>query len=366
MARNKEGFLFPEIDSSKCVECGLCEKSCPTQDNVINPLFHETPEVVEAAWEKDMEARLQSTSGGLFYVFAKKWIESGGLVYGAAFDEHLNVHHVCVNDIDGLKRLRGSKYVQSDVRGIYKEIKKRLLAGDRVMFSGTPCQVAGLKSFLKKDYENLITADLVCHGVPSPLIFESHRMYLESSRGKKLVDYKFRGKEKSGWRSYIKYIFNDSTIEKKSLGNDFFAYCFYNSKFNRKSCSSCQFSQSKRVGDITLSDFWNAENTIKSLRKQRKYGFNMVMCNSRKGENLYSTIKDKVEYVSTPSIIAINGDIRLRRAEPSPADREQFFEDYYAHGYEWLVKNHNPRKSGLSKIVPIWIKNLIYEIKARI
>lgn len=365
MSPDREGFLSPAIDSDACIECGLCERSCPTQEDIVAPLFNDTSDTVDAAWEKDLDARLQSTSGGAFYVLAQKWIDSGGVVYGADFDENLNICHVCARDIESLKRLRGSKYVQSDVHGVYRDIKRNLNAGVKVMFSGTPCQVAGLRAFLKKDYENLITIDLVCHGTPSPMMFKEHRNYIEKSRGEKLTDYKFRGKEKSGWRAYIKYVFAGYKTEKKPLGKDFFAYCFYNSKFNRRSCFTCDFSQAKRVGDITLSDFWNVEISVKSLRIQRKYGFNMVMCNTKKGSNLYSLVKEKMGYIPVKSIIAINGDVRLRHAEAAPPDRDSIFDDYYAHGYDWLVENRNARKS-FSNLIPEWVKNMIYEIKARI
>ncbi|WP_300502338.1 Coenzyme F420 hydrogenase/dehydrogenase, beta subunit C-terminal domain [Bacteroides caecimuris] len=366
MKSDKEGFLFPKIDTEKCIECNLCEKSCPTQEKVSNPLFHPTPENVDAAWEKDFQARLESTSGGAFYVMAKRWIENGGVVYGAEFDENLCVRHQRADSIDALKRQRGSKYVQSNLDGIMKQVKADLVNGVKVLFSGTPCQVAGLRSFLKKDYPNLICIDLVCHGVPSPMIFTEHLRYIETTRGKQITDYKFRGKERSGWRAYIKYIFKDCKEEKNFLGEDFYAYCFYNSRFNRRSCFTCGFSQSQRVGDITLSDFWNAEKVCKSLRIPRKYGFNMVMCNTPKGEALYQSAIDKLEHLSLPVKVAIEGDVRLRHTEDAPVDRESIFDEYYSHGYNWLVENRGPHYSIASRYTPTWLKNLVYEIKARI
>ena len=154
------------------------------------------------------------------------------MVYGADFDDKLHVRHCKAVTIEELQRQRGSKYVQSDLSGILKAVRTDLKAG----------------------------IDLVCHGVPSPLIFLEHLKYVEKTSGKQIVDYKFRGKERSGWRAYIKYIFKDKTVEKRFLGNDFYAYSFYRSRFNRRSCFSCGFSHAKRVGDITLSDFWNAES----------------------------------------------------------------------------------------------------------
>ncbi len=366
MVPDEEGFLFPQIDTDKCIECNLCEKTCPTQESVAKPLFNAIPTNVDAAWEKDFDARLESTSGGAFYIFGKKWIEDGGVVYGADFDDKLHVRHCKAVTIEELQRQRGSKYVQSDLSGILKAVRTDLKAGIKVLFSGTPCQVAGLRAFLKKDYPNLICIDLVCHGVPSPLIFLEHLKYVEKTSGKQIVDYKFRGKERSGWRAYIKYIFKDKTVEKRFLGNDFYAYSFYRSRFNRRSCFSCGFSHAKRVGDITLSDFWNAERYSKELRKQRKYGFNMIMCNTEKGRNLYNETISKFGRIELPLQIAVDGDVRLRHAEKAPLDRDSIFQEYHTHGYEWLVNNRGPKNSIASRLTPTWVKNLIYEIKSRI
>lgn len=366
MLNNREGFLYPKINSTKCIECNLCEKTCPTQENVVNPLFHTLPKDVQAAWNINFEDRLTSTSGGIFYVLGRKWIENGGIVYGVDFDDHLNVVHTRVNNIAGLQRLRGSKYVQSDITGILQQVKDDLKNGLKVLFSGTPCQVGGLRTFLKKDYENLVCVDLVCHGTPSPLIFKEHISFIQNKTNQKIIDYKFRGKEKTGWRAYIKYIYPDGKSEKKILGNDFFAYSFYKSRFNRKSCFSCGFSRSERVGDITLSDFWNAEKYYKPLRLQRKYGFNLIMCNNQKGQNLLRKISSDIESITLPVDVAIKGDVRLRHSEPIPPERDSIFEEFYLHGYEWLTKNRCIRHSWRNKIIPIFIKNLIYEIKARI
>ncbi len=366
MHADREGFLFPEIDTDKCIGCDLCEKTCPTQNSVINPLFYKTPENVDAAWEKNLTDRLNSTSGGVFYAIAYKWIADGGVAYGAAFDDHLVIKHIRVSQLEELKRLRGSKYVQSDVTNTYVHVRTDLRHGLKVLYSGTPCQIAGLRAFLKKDYEKLLTIDLVCHGVPSPLMFREHLNYQRHRYGKAIVCYQFRSKKLSGWRSYIKYIFEGGNSKSFFWGGDFFAYCFYRAFYNRKSCFQCGFSRSSRVGDITLSDFWNAENKYGSLRKVRKYGFNMVMCNTSKGRCAYEKAIEKLNHMSLPTEIAIKGDVRLRHAEPMPAERNTIFNEYFEHGYDWLVANHWSGLSLKSRIIPTWIKNLIYELKARL
>lgn len=365
MQANREGFLYPMIDSNKCIDCGLCEKSCPTQINILGPLFHSTPEFVDAAWNRDLTLRIESTSGGIFYLLGQKYIENGGIVYGAVFDNNLNVIHEGVKDLDSLKRIRGSKYVQSDITGVLKNVKENLKAGKKVLFSGTPCQVGGLRAFLKVDYPNLLCIDLVCHGVPSPKIFKEHLKYIERKYNSKLIDYKFRWKDKAGWRAYIKYIFDNKFIV-KALGKDFFAYNFYKSYFNRLSCFSCSYSCPTRVGDITLSDFWNAEKYDRTLKKIRKYGFNMVMCNTEKGKSAYSEINDQINFEQLPSEIAIQGDVRLRNPEPEPKERKKIFDEYFAYGYDWLIKNRFPKPPIITRIIPLLLKNFISEIKAHL
>ena len=364
MQSDEEGFLFPHIDSAKCIECNACEKTCPTQESVITPLFYETPTKVDAAWDKNETTRLDSTSGGVFSELARTIINKGGIIYGAAFDSVLKVRHIAIHSIEELYLLRGSKYVQSDIDNVFEKIRSELKEGKKVLFSGTPCQVGGLRAFLKKDYENLFTIDLVCHGVPSPSVFASHIKYIEEKYQSKVTDYKFRAKKRSGWRAYIMYIFEDGKKITNILGDDFYAQCFYRSLFNRKSCFTCEYSKGQRVGDITLSDFWGSENYSSVLKRQRKHGYNMVMCNTPKGEAWYKDVKSNVDNVTLSAEVAIKGDVRLRHTEKMPQQREVMFRDYRNHGYDWLVKNKSFKRSWKSRLIPTRIKNIIRELKS--
>ena len=174
--KDEEGFLYPAINKDKCIDCGLCERVCPVEHpNYSNT---ETPEVY-AAMVKEVEQRKKSSSGGMFYAIASWILNQGGKVYGATMDEKHQVKHISVDNLEDLDLLRGSKYVQSDLQQVFADIKKELKAGRWCYFVGTGCQVAGLKSFLRKDYDTLLTSDLVCHGVPSQWLFDQHIKYLE-------------------------------------------------------------------------------------------------------------------------------------------------------------------------------------------
>ncbi len=365
MQPDEEGFLFPRIDTDKCIECGLCERSCPTQDPVYWPLMHATPAEVDAAWEISLDERRRSTSGGAFFAIASRWVENGGVVYGAAFDNDMVVCHTRVDTLTALDSLRGSKYVQSDVRNTYRAVRADLKSDLKVLYSGTPCQIAGLRSFLKKDFDNLVTIDLVCHGTPSPLILNEHLKSLNLKTGKRIVDFKSR-ETHTGWRAYVKSVFSDESQLLTTLGEDFYTYSMFKSSFVRRSCFMCDFSCPKRVGDITLSDFWHAEDHYKQLRLQRKYGFNMVMCNTEKGRMAYAAAADLMEHMTVPSKVAIEGDVRLRHTEDMPAERQEMFRLYRENGYEWM-KTHKGYRPGLrDRLVPNWLKNIVKEIQARI
>lgn len=366
MTPNEEGFIYPLINSAKCVDCGLCEKVCPTQVEPTDLIFNATPQKVYALWNKQLSERLKSTSGGAFFLLADKFLDEGGIVYGVDFDEDLIAYHRRIDNRNELHRLRGSKYIQSDINTTYEQAKSDLQAGKKVLFSGTPCQIAGLKLFLRKTYDNLVTIDLVCHGTPSPKIFKEHKHYIENKYDDKLTDFKFRAKEKTGWRSYAKYIFKQSKSVRFFWGKDYYCHAFHSGYLNRESCFTCQFSRSQRVGDITLSDFWNGEKYSKELKRQRKFGFNLVMCNTIVGQKWIDSISDKAERRIFPVEYAIQGDVRLRHTEPRPSFRSEAYKICQEKGYKYMVDMYGYKPSILQKMMPTWMKNIIREIQSRL
>ena len=366
MINSDEGFLYPNIDPNKCVECGLCEKVCPTQDTLKDNILHKAKDECYAAWNVSLDDRLKSTSGGMFYVMATKFITDGGVVYGASMNDALLAYQRRVDNIKDLDALRGSKYMQSDTNHSFSKVKKDLLDGTKVLYSGTPCQIAGLKLFLRKEYKNLYTIDLVCHGVPSPMIFAEHLRYINKKEGASVSKFYFRGKKLSGWRAYVSYELSNGKKIQKQTGEDFYFNAFCLDYFNRRSCFSCEYSCLERVGDVTLSDFWGGERFIKELKKVRKHGYNLVICNTSNGEELFGNVDSYISKIKCDISIAQKGDVRLRNAEPEPLIRDIIYKEYRDHGYEFIANKYASKLTLKQKLVPNWLKNIIREIQSRL
>lgn len=366
MIPSSEGFLYPKIDFDQCINCGLCEKVCPDNKTNVEPILHPKSTIVYAAWSNNHKNVLQSTSGGLFFVIASKFIKDGGIVYGCAWqnDQFLIAEHKRVDTINDLACLRGSKYVQSQLKNTFQTIKIDLRNGLKVLFSGTPCQNAALRLFLKKEQTNLYTIDLVCHGTPSPKSFKFYIDYLQKKHSTKINSFCFRDKKKSGWTAYTSYLTNGKKIM-QSVGINPFSYAFYAGFMNRNSCYHCSFSRGERSADITLSDFWGGEKFHKKLKIQRKNGFNMVMCNTDKGQILFNSIKNQIFSIESNIKFAEAGDIRLRKTESKPPFRYQFYSLLDEKGFDWMAKSVlRPKFYYIRKYCPEVLKNTIKNIRS--
>lgn len=299
MIPNVEGFLHPVVDIVKCVECGLCEKACPALDPAVS--ISDFSPFALVLQHKDDNIRYQSTSGGAFTAIAEEVIEKGGVVFGAAFSFGLKVRHIGVSTKEELLKFRNSKYVQSEIGTCYKLAKKHLMEGKMVCFSGTPCQINGLYKFLGRDYENLITVDIVCKSVPSPMVFQKYVEYKMEREGE-ISDIVFRDKKRGFlYCTMAHYITHEDKMAAKSSyrrgsESDEWLRLFLSGKISRRSCTSCKYQSMNRPGDFTLGDIWETGNTNFDDNK----GSTMVHVWTAKGKLFLESISGSVRMLEYP------------------------------------------------------------------
>ena len=280
MHEDAEGFLYPEVDVSACIGCGLCEKVCP----VINQYSERKPWAVYAAKNPDDEVRMQSSSGGVFTMLAEKCIDEGGVVFGACWDEEWNVKHTCIEKKEDIVLFRSSKYLQSIIGDSYCEAERLLKSGRKVLFTGTPCQIAGLKHFLRKDYDNLLTVDIVCHSVPSPGVWQQYLQEKLRNIGlckSNIQQISFRNKS-TGWKSYSFVIKDNSGNTHIELSSqNAFMRGFLADLYTRPSCHVCPTKCLKSSSDITLGDFWGITSLMPQIDDNR--GVSVTVVSTEKG-----------------------------------------------------------------------------------
>lgn len=293
MEYDNEGFLQPQINRDLCIDCGRCRAVCP----VLNEYKGNPKGMAFACINKNDNIRMQSSSGGVFTLIAEYVLDKGGVVFGAAFDKDLNVKHIEVCKKNELYRLRGSKYVQSSIGDSFKFAKDYLEKGRLVLFSGTPCQISGLKSFLHREYDNLITQDIICHGVPSLKVWQFYLRYQEAEY-KSQIDRDsfpiFRRKDE-GWKRYsLAFRFTCDKEYRETLDNDLFMRAFLSNVCLRQSCYNCHSKSLERESDITLADFWGINNLMPEMDDDK--GTSLVFVNTRKGRKLYNAISCFMKY----------------------------------------------------------------------
>lgn len=352
MKQDDEGFLYPVVDKDICINCGLCEKVCP----VATPIYKNEKEDVYAAYVKNISQRIQSTSGGIFCVVAEWVIEQGGIVYGAAFDVNFKLRHIGVDAIQELNKLKGSKYLQSDLGNVFSEIKTYLLQGRWVYFTGVGCQVAGLNAFLRKEYDTLITSDLVCHGVPSQLMFDWHMDYLREKVKGNIISYSFRDCKGWGVCETYEYVSQTRGRRIKNL-RDYslspYLYSFMWAFNYRYSCYDCKFAKVPRQGDITLADYWGVKKYFRELDASK--GVSLILINSKKGEYVWEKIKHKTEFYKSNLENAAEKNGNLIHATKMPAIRTYCYDLIRQRGYESVAK----KEFRVSNYWLIWIKECV-------
>ena len=360
-----EGFWYPSVDKDKCNDCGLCERTCPVIhiEEVKKNEFQEP--VCYAAIHKNIEVRFGSTSGGLFSALAGQMYREGGYVGGAIFSDDFSVRHLISNHSDDLQRLRQSKYAQSHTEGIFREVKKLLTSGEKVLICGTPCQMAALRQYLNKDYENLIIIDFICKSITSPKFFAKYLDYWERKVGSKLVAFKFKDKE-LGWRNLVKrFNFeNGKTLYSKAGDNDIYSFAYHNNIVSRPSCYECVFKGYPRIADISIADFWGIERYAHLKDLDDDAGTSAVMINNAKGMNFFDKIKHAITAYPANIEEIMQGNPSLTKAQNYPAcDREAFFRDLDAKPIEDVVSTLLGKKMSLKKRLKIFLTPFYKGIK---
>lgn len=354
-----EGFWYPEVDKDKCVDCGLCEKVCPELHILdLKKNDFEKPAHTIAAINKNMSVRWDSTSGGAFSALADVMYAQGGYVSGAVYNDDFSVSNYISNNQEDLKRLRSSKYLQSKAEGLYKQIRDLLRNGEKVLACGTPCQMAALRSFLRKDYDNLTIVDFICRGVNSPKVYRKYLDSLERKYGGKVVYVKAKNKE-LGWRNLTrKVVFDNGKVYYGVLMDDDFRRGYHTNVFCRPSCYHCQYKGFPRMADITIADYWGIENVDKNL--DNNIGTSMILLNSKKGIEYFEQAKEKFEWKETRFESILPGNIALRKPiEPAKIDRKAFFEDLDNGTFDDVVKKYFPKNNINSLSLKQRIKNVI-------
>ncbi len=336
MQVDDKGFSYPFIDQLICINCGLCDKVCPiiNHHTIVTDKF--TQKIFGCSSKTDNDVK-NSSSGGMFSVFSRFILSQNGVVYGAAWSDEMTVRHYRISDISELNKLRGSKYVQSDTRGIYQSIKQDLDDNQLVLFSGTPCQISALRLYLRKNYTNLYTIDVVCHAVPSPLIFKDYIRNIERRYKKRVININLRDKS-DGWSRdfHTKVFFDDGSYKYDTMTTNLWTRLYFSFCIDRDSCHQCKFTNYQRSGDITIADFWFMEEHHPD--KHKPTGVSLAIVSTDKGMALFKEISNDIEYFETKREYSSQPCLKAPTT-PSP-NRDQFWDDYHSNGFRYVANKY--------------------------
>ena len=350
MEPDEEGFLYPKINEDSCIRCDQCKTVCP----ILTPLLPAGETKTYVGYARNEEIRRQSSSVGIFSLAAQFVLKRGGVVFGAAFDDAFQVRHIGIESEKDLWRLRGSKYVQSSLDNTYPQVRQYLAAGRWVLFSGTACQIAGLKKYLGKAYDRLLTIDVLCHGVPSPKIW---KLYLEEQERKhhgKITSIQFRDK-RLGWKLYsIRILFADGGEYAVPFPDDIFMNMFLANIDLRPACHDCRFKEFPRVSDMTIGDCWGIENYMPEMDDDK--GTSLFMVHSPKGERILEAIREDLAVKEAELDHFLSGGGDLRKSVDMHPNRKKYWAGVY-RGESLDVLHGYVRKSFLQKVVGLirWV-----------
>lgn len=320
-------FSYPEIDMDKCIKCNLCERVCPA----IQEQERKVPDQYFGVKNRDEKILKLSSSGGVFFAIAKKIIKNGGVVVGATFDENIRVTHQMVDRVEDLKKLCGSKYVQSDIKNVFADMKKALLQQKKILFVGCPCQTASVKAYFASDIKNIYLMDFICHGIVSAEIFEEYKRYLEKKYRSPIKSFEFRNK-KDGW------LFSGPSVEFENgkrysspLSKDLYMQGYFSNLNLKESCYKCKFKNYKSESDITVGDFWGVEKIYPEFYEY--YGNSIVIINTEKGSRIFEDCSDEfvIKEIDEEDILKYNGG--LKKPFAMSEERAEYFDRAKKIGY---------------------------------
>ena len=331
MTTDNEGFRYPSIDTIVCINCGLCERACPiiNHKEILN-----TPKIYGVI-NKDVSILKESTSGGAFWGLVEYVLCRSGVVYGAVYDDDFHVRHTRETSLDGCKKFHGAKYVESTIiNSLFAAVKTDLENGVKVLFSGTPCQIAGLKGYLRKEYDNLLTCDLVCSSVPSPMVYFDFLRFVSQKKRIKKINMRWKGK---GWlKTRPQYLFSDGSKETGTGYAQLWHTIAFSHLISRPSCHSCRYSNFNRQGDFSIGDFWGFENNYSDV--DYKNGVSLLMVNSAKGRNVFNDVKQR--FIVVESDIEHCRQPRLTSPVKSNILRSEFWNDYPKYSFEYVARKY--------------------------
>ena len=333
MRPDHEGFLRPVVGEA-CILCRRCEQTCPM---LRPPLPGPGPACAYAVWNADEAERVKSSSGGVFSLLARHVLEQGGAVFGAVLDEHMAARHVCARTEEELSPMRGSKYVQSDLGDSFAQARALLEAGTAVLFSGVPCQIDGLKRYLGRDYENLLTCDLVCHGVPSPAVFRAWLDGLERARGARAVSVAFKDKSHGWSHPWLTVRFDNGEVYTEDFNRTGYGRGFGMQLFLRPACAVCKYTSVSRPADFTLADYWGLDEKL-SLPVERDKGVSMVLVHTARGHKVFDALSGQLGRVERPLAEAVAGNPRLASPLKANPRRAAFFAAFAALPFHEVEK----------------------------
>ncbi|WP_321972583.1 Coenzyme F420 hydrogenase/dehydrogenase, beta subunit C-terminal domain [Paratractidigestivibacter sp.] len=333
---DEEGFLYPSFDDARCLNCGKCLKTCAFRADKIAPYPRRDGDGVScyAVQHSDDTVRAASRSGGIFTALSDRVLAMGGVVYGCAMDGVLRARHVRADSVEGRDAMRGSKYIESDMRGVFPLVEADLNTGIEVLFSGTSCQVAGLLSYLGKPYENLLRVDIVCHGVPSPKVWADYVRWIERENNGRCTAVDFRDKGRFGWRAHTETLYlNDGS---KVVSGETYRRIFYGHRALRRSCYECPYKSVEHPSDLTIGDYWGVEDAAPEFDDNR--GVSLVLVNTARGREAFEYCKPVLRWKATEIEKSLQPPLKAPFDEPS--DRGLFWKRYDSWDFSRIAKSY--------------------------